>query len=83
MGNIENMRNNFENEKIKKQEFKFPIGYESFHKKQLFNFQLNRPYSFGYARFEDMKEAGQKIKSFSDWKREMLNRLKKLFLKIG
>ena len=43
-----------------------------FHKRQLFNFQLNRPYSFGYARFEDMKEAGQKIKSFSDWVKEML-----------
>ena len=59
--------------KLKKYEFIFPVGYESFHKKQLFNFQLNRPYSFGYARFEDMKEVGQKIKSFSDWKREMLN----------
>ena len=54
------------------QEFKFPVGYERFHKKQIFNFQLNRPYSFGYARFEDMKEAGQKIKSFSDWGKEML-----------
>src|SRR3989339_840615 len=55
-----------------KQEFKFPVGYEKFHKKQLFNFQLNRPYSFGYARFEDLKEVGQKIKTFTDWKREML-----------
>jgi len=57
---------------LRKQEFKFPVEYERFHKKQLFNFQLNRPYSFGYARYEDMKEAGQKIKSFSDWKKEML-----------
>lgn len=56
-----------------KQEFKFPIGYENFHKKQLFNFQLNRPYSYGFARFEDMKEVGQKIKTFFDWNREMLN----------
>jgi len=56
----------------KTQEFKFPVGYERFHKRQLYNFQLNRPYSFGYARFEDMKEAGQKIKSFSDWEKEML-----------
>ena len=54
------------------QEFKFPVGYERFHRSQLFNFQLNRPYSFGYARFVDMKEAGQKIKSFSDWEKEML-----------
>ncbi|MBS4057249.1 MAG: alpha/beta fold hydrolase [Bacteroidales bacterium] len=55
-----------------KQEFKFPVGYEKFHKKQLFNFQLNRPYSFGYARFEDLQEVGQKIKTFADWKKEML-----------
>lgn len=59
-------------ETLSKQEFKFPIGYEKFHKNQLFNFQLNRPYSLGYARYEDMKEAGQKIKNFADWKREML-----------
>jgi pimeloyl-ACP methyl ester carboxylesterase len=56
----------------RKQEFIFPVGYEKFHKKQLFNFQLNRPYSFGYARFEDLKEVGQKIKTFTDWKKEML-----------
>jgi pimeloyl-ACP methyl ester carboxylesterase len=55
-----------------KQEFKFPVGYEKFHKKQLFNFQLNRPYSFGYARFEDLKEVEKKIKTFKDWRREML-----------
>lgn len=55
-----------------KQVFKFPVGYEKFHKKQLYNFQLNRPYSFGYARFADLKEVGPKIKSFNDWKREML-----------
>jgi len=58
--------------RIKNTKIKFPVGYERFHKKQLFNFQLNRPYSFGYARFEDMKEVGQKIKTFSDWKKEML-----------
>lgn len=56
----------------RKQEFIFPVGYEKFHKKQLFNFQLNRPYSFGYARFEDLKEVGQKIKTFTNWKNEML-----------
>ena len=56
----------------RKQEFIFPVGYEKFHKKQLFNFQLNRPYSFGYARFEDLKEVGQKIKTFTNWKKEML-----------
>lgn len=52
--------------------FTFPVGYHNFHRRQLFNFQLNRPYSFGYARFEDLKEVGQKIKTFTGWKREML-----------
>ena len=51
--------------------FTFPVGYHDFHKDQLFNFQLNRWYSFGYARFEDMQEAGGRIESFADWKREM------------
>lgn len=53
-------------------ELKFPIGYHKFHKKQLFNFQLNRWYSLGYARFEDMEKAGKKVKNFKDWKVEML-----------
>jgi pimeloyl-ACP methyl ester carboxylesterase len=51
---------------------KFPIGYHKFHKKQLYNFQLNRLYTFGYARFEDLVEAGKKIHSFDDWKNEMI-----------
>ncbi|MGD2247227.1 MAG: alpha/beta fold hydrolase [Candidatus Methanofastidiosia archaeon] len=52
--------------------FTFPVGYYKFHKEQVFNFQLNRWYSLGYARFEDMKKAGQKIETFTDWKAEML-----------
>ncbi len=55
-----------------KSNFTFPVGYHEFHKDQLFNFQLNRWHSLGYARFEDMKEASQKIKTLEDWKREML-----------
>lgn len=58
--------------KNKESEFKFPIGYHKFHKKQLFNFQLNRWYSLGYARYEDMREAGRRVNSFVDWKNEML-----------
>ena len=57
---------------MSKTEFTLPIGYHEFHKDQGINFQLNRYYSFGYARFEDMKKAGQKINSFEDWKIEML-----------
>ena len=51
--------------------FPFPVGYHKFHKKQVFNFQLNRWHSFGYARFEDMEEVGHKIDCFDDWKNEM------------
>jgi len=53
-------------------EVQFPIGYHKFHKKQLFNFQFNRWHSLGYARSEDMEKVGKKIKSFKDWKLEML-----------
>jgi len=53
-------------------EITFPIGYYDFHKDKGFNFQLNRWYSIGFARYEDMKEAGQRINSFKDWKIEML-----------
>jgi pimeloyl-ACP methyl ester carboxylesterase len=53
-------------------EFHFPVGYHSFHKSQVFNFQLNRWLSLGYARYEDMAEVGPRIASFGDWKREMV-----------
>jgi alpha-beta hydrolase superfamily lysophospholipase len=52
--------------------FVFPVGYRRFHKNQLFNYQLNRPYSLGYARAEDLEEAGKKVSTFDDWKSEML-----------
>jgi len=52
--------------------FIFPVGYHKFHKKQVFNFQLNRWYSLGYARLEDIKEVSHKVKSFKDWKTEMV-----------
>ncbi len=55
-----------------KTQFELPVGYHEFHKDQLFNYQLNRWYSLGYARYDDMKEAGTKIETFADWKREML-----------
>jgi hypothetical protein len=55
-----------------KYELTFPVGYYEFHKDPAFNFQLNRWYSMGYAELEDMRAAGQKIKSFEEWKVEML-----------
>ena len=40
----------------------FPVGYFKFHKKEVFNFQLNRGYSLGFTKFEDIEEAGKKSK---------------------
>jgi pimeloyl-ACP methyl ester carboxylesterase len=55
-----------------KSTFAFPVGYHEFHKNQVFNFQLNRWHSLGYIRFEDARDAGRKIETFEDWKREMV-----------
>ena len=60
-----------------KSKFTFPVGYHKFHKAQLFNYQLNRWYSLGYIRFEDMKEVGQRVKTFKDWKTVMLEKAEK------
>ncbi|MFC2018753.1 hypothetical protein ACFLU4_02200 [Chloroflexota bacterium] len=56
-----------------KSEFTFPVGYLEFNKNQAFDFQLNRYYSIGLGRFEDTKEAGQKISSLEEWNTEILN----------
>jgi pimeloyl-ACP methyl ester carboxylesterase len=48
------------------------VGYHPFHKKQIYNFQLNRWHSIGFARLEDMEEAGRQVKSFKDWKEVMV-----------
>jgi len=53
---------------MSKTKFTFPVGYHEFHKNQVFNFQLNRYYSMGKAKFEDMQKAGQNIISFEEWK---------------
>ncbi len=58
---------------IKSSSIDLPVGYFTFHKKQIYNFQLNRWHSFGFARFEDMKEVGERINNFSDWKPVMLD----------
>lgn len=52
--------------------FTLPVGYHKFHRKQLFNFQLNRWHSLGYARYEDMVRAGRIIKDFAGWTTEMI-----------
>ena len=52
--------------------FVFPVGYHAFHGDPLFNFQLNRWHSLGYARLGEMAEAGSRVADFASWKREML-----------
>jgi hypothetical protein len=56
----------------KEHSYTLPVGYHNFHNKQIYNFQFNRWHSLGFARFEDMKEAGERINNFSDWKHVMV-----------
>lgn len=49
----------------------FPVGYHRFHRSQVFNFQLNRFYSLGFARYEDMAEAGERIEDLDSWYQSM------------
>ena len=50
----------------------FPVGYYKFHKNQVYNFQLNRWYSLGLFKFEDIEKIGSSIKTFADWKTAMV-----------
>jgi len=50
--------------------FTFPVGYAKFHKKQLFNFQLNRWYSMGYLPYEELQTLGRRVSDFKTWKIE-------------
>lgn len=59
--------------------FIFPVGYEKMHKVKIIDFQLNRWYSFGYARLADMQEAALRIKSLADWKNEMVRQAEKAY----
>lgn len=44
-----------------------PKGYHKFNKDKFLNYQLNRWYSLGYARLEDIEQVGKNIKSFDDY----------------
>ncbi|MFZ5643702.1 MAG: alpha/beta hydrolase [Bacillota bacterium] len=57
--------------------YNFPVGYHSLHRVKIIDFQLNRWYSFGFARLEDMVEAAERIKSIDDWKDEMIRQAEK------
>ncbi len=50
----------------------FPVGYHKFNKNPAFNYQLNRYFSVGQGRFEDLKKVGENVNSIEDWSREML-----------
>lgn len=50
----------------------FPVGYRPFHRDKTYNYQLNRWYSLGLMRLEDIEEVAGAIRSFATWKTEML-----------
>lgn len=45
-----------------------PVGFYPFHKNKFFNLQLNRWYSEGFTRLEDLKKAALSIKTMQDYK---------------
>jgi pimeloyl-ACP methyl ester carboxylesterase len=46
-----------------------PVGFHAFHKNPFFNLQLNRWYSEGFTRLEDLQKAAASIKTMEDYKR--------------
>jgi pimeloyl-ACP methyl ester carboxylesterase len=44
-----------------------PVGFREFHPDKFFNYQLNRWYSLGFARLEDIETAAKNIRSFDDY----------------
>jgi pimeloyl-ACP methyl ester carboxylesterase len=51
-------------------QMELPIGYKKFHKNKFLNYQLNRWYSLGYAREEDILSISKRIKTFDDYVNE-------------
>ncbi len=52
--------------------FTFPVGYHDFHRIKIINYQLNRWYSLGYSRMEDLKAAAARIRGIDDFRDEMV-----------
>lgn len=46
---------------------RLPVGYFDFHKDPFINYQLNRWYSLGYTRKEEIAEVGARTKTFEDY----------------
>ena len=55
----------------------FPVGLVKFHRNKLFNFQLNRWYSFGWPIKEEALAASKRIKDFKTWKTSLVSSAKK------
>lgn len=49
-----------------------PVGFHPFHPNNFYNYQMNRWYSEGYTRPEDLKKAATVIKSNEDYKNAFL-----------
>lgn len=47
-----------------------PVGYFKFHKDAFINYQLNRWYSLGYTRKDDIEKVGSNTKTFEDYVHE-------------
>lgn len=60
----------------------FPVGYGLFNDDRAINFQLNRWYSVGCISPEQAEEAGNRIRTFGDWK-EVLRDLAETALERG
>jgi pimeloyl-ACP methyl ester carboxylesterase len=44
-----------------------PVGFQNFHQNRFFNLQLNRWYSLGFARLEDLQKVAPKIRNMNDY----------------
>lgn len=45
---------------------RFPVGFEQFHRRPFFNYQLNRAHALGYADRDELYQAAAKIRSQDD-----------------
>lgn len=50
----------------------FPVGYHDLHRIKILDYQLNRWYSLGYLRLEDIQAAAASIRGLADWKDGMV-----------
>ncbi len=47
-----------------------PVGFESFHRKRFFNYQLNRLHALGFTRKNEIEYAARRVRTADDWLRE-------------